>query len=162
MNKIEIWENNKILRIVSEQITQKEIKKYIKLGKEMKKHIKNPKNWGVWLAAPQIWVNKRLIVVSLLKNWDDEMYPTVIMINPEILENSKEEQIFEEWCLSLPWIKWNVSRFKWIKLKYFDEKFKENIIYLEWLSSTIIQHEIDHLNWILFIDRIKEKKNKIF
>ena len=162
MNKIEIWEDNKILRAVSEKITQKELKKYLKTAKEMKKHIKNPDNWGVGLAAPQIWVNKRLIAVSLLRDWDDEDYPTIIMINPEIIETSEEKQTFEEWCLSLPWEKWEVTREETVKIKFLDEKFKENTIILKWLSSTIVQHEIDHLDWVLFTDRIKKEKNKIF
>ena len=162
MNKIETWEDNKILRAVSEKITQKELRKYLKIAKEMKKHIKNPDNWGVGLAAPQIWVNKRLIAVSLLRDWDDEDYPTIIMINPEIIETSEEKQTFEEWCLSLPWEKWKVTRDETIKIKFLDEKFKENTIILKWLSSTIVQHEIDHLDWILFTDRIKKEKNKIF
>jgi len=162
MKKIETWEKNKILRTISEKITQKEMKQYIKIAKEMKKHIKNPDNWWVGLAAPQIWLNKRLLSVSLLKDWDDENYPTIIMVNPEILEHSKELQTFEEWCLSLPWEKGDVTRYKTIKLKYFDEKFKENTIVLSWLSSTIVQHEIDHLDWILFTDRIKENKKMKF
>jgi len=162
MNKIEIWEDNKILRTVSQKITQKELKQYLKLAKEMKKHIKNPDNGWVGLAAPQIWVNKRLIAVSLLKDWDDEDYPTIIMINPEIIEKSEEKQTFEEGCLSLPWAKWEVTREESIKIKFLDEKFKENTIILKWLSSTIVQHEIDHLDGILFTDRIKEEKNKIF
>jgi len=156
MLNIETWDKNKTLRKISEKITQKEMKKYVKIAKEMKKHIKNPDNWWVWLAAPQIWVNKRIIAVSLLKDWEDETYPTVIMINPEIIEHSEEKQSFEEWCLSLPWEKWEVLRDKAIKLKYHDEKFKENTIVLQWLSSTIVQHEIDHLDWVLFTDRIKK------
>jgi len=156
MLNIETWDKNKTLRKISEKITQKEMKKYVKLWKEMKKHIKNPDNWWVWLAAPQIWVNKRIIAVSLLRDWEDETYPTVIMINPEIIEHSEEKQSFEEWCLSLPWEKWEVLRDKTIKIKYHDEKFKENTIVLNWLSSTIVQHEIDHLDWVLFTDRIKK------
>lgn len=56
----------------------------------MVKHIKNPDNGGVGLAAPQVGVNKRLIVVSLMKTYDDESFRTVAMINPTILEHSEE------------------------------------------------------------------------
>lgn len=156
MIKIETWNDNKILRTISEEITKDEFKKYFKLWKEMIKYIKNPKNWWVWLAAPQVWDNKRLIVVSLLKDWDDENYPTLMMINPEILDFSNEKEIDYEWCLSVPWWKWKVERSENIKLKYIDEKWKEIILVLKWLSARIVQHEIDHLNWVLFIDRIND------
>lgn len=160
MLNIEQWEKNTILRTVSEKIKKKDLKKYIKLAKEMLKYIKNPDNWGVGLAAPQVGYNKRLIIVSLLKDWEDESYPTIIMINPEILNHSDDKQISDEGCLSLPWETWKVPRYKSIKLKYFDEKFNEKILKLDWLKSNIVQHEIDHLDWILFTDRIKEAEKK--
>jgi len=156
MLKIETWKDNKILRAVSENIKTSELKKYVKLGKEMIKHIKNPKNWWVWLAAPQVWYNKRLIVVSLLKDRDDENFPTLMMINPEILEHSNTLEKDIEWCLSIPWEKGKVARFSEIKLKYIDEKWKEKILYLKGLAARIVQHEIDHLNWILFTDRLND------
>jgi len=159
MLNIEKWKKNKILRAISDEITKKDLKKYTKLGKEMLKYIKNPDNGWVWLAAPQVWYNIRLIIVSLLKDWEDETYPTVMMINPEILNHSEEKQISEEGCLSLPEEKGKVPRYKEIKLRYFDEKFNEKIIKLDWLKSCIVQHEIDHLDWILFTDRIEENKN---
>jgi len=155
MLKIETGKNNKILRNSSEKIQKDEIKKYVKLWKEMIKYIKNPDNWWVWLAAPQVWYNKRLIIVSLLKDRDDENFSTLMMINPKILEHSSILEKDIEWCLSVPWEKWKVARFSEIKLKYTDEKLKEKILYLKWLSARIIQHEIDHLDWILFIDIIE-------
>ncbi|MDQ7009702.1 MAG: peptide deformylase [Candidatus Gracilibacteria bacterium] len=159
MLKIEQGKRNTILRTISSKITKDELKNNIKLGKEMLKYIKDPDNGGVGLAAPQVGYNKRLIVVSLLKDREDESFPTIMMINPEILEHSKEKQISEEGCLSLPEETGKVPRFKEIKLKYFDEKLNEKIIKLNGLRSNIIQHEIDHLDGILFTDRIEESKN---
>jgi len=156
MLKIQTWKDNKILRAISENIKKNELKQYTKLWKEMIKYIKNPDNWWVWLAAPQVGYNKRLIVVSLLKDRDDENFPTLMMINPEILEHSSVLVKDVEWCLSVPWEKWKVARFSEIKLKYTDEKTKEKILYLKWLSARIVQHEIDHLNWVLFIDRLDD------
>lgn len=156
MLNIEKWNKNKILRAISKEITKANFKKNLKLGKQMLKYIKNPDNWWVWLAAPQVWHNKRLIVVSLLKDWEDETYPTIIMINPEILSHSESKQISDEWCLSLPEEKGKVPRFSEIKIKFYDDKFKENIMKLDWLRACIVQHEIDHLDWILFTDRIEE------
>jgi peptide deformylase len=98
MLKIQTWTDNEILRKVSEEIKQEEFKTYLKLGKEMVKYIKNPKNWWIWLAAPQVWHNKRLIVVSLLKDREDEKFSTIMMINPVILEMSEETCMEKEWC----------------------------------------------------------------
>jgi peptide deformylase len=154
MLKIETWKNNEILRAISEEIKKSELKEYIKLWEEMIKYIKNPKNWWIWLAAPQIWYNKRLIVVSLLKDREDESFKTVMMINPKIVDHSDKKVLDTEWCLSVPWEKWKVKRYNEIKLKYIDDKWKENKIILEWLRARIVQHEIDHLDWILFTDRL--------
>lgn len=156
MLKIETWKQNNILREVSEEILDNEIKKYVKLWKEMVKHIKDPKNGWVWLAAPQVWHNKRLIVVSLLKDRDDENFPTFMMINPVILEHWSDKNKDVEWCLSVPWEKGKVYRYTSIKLQYLDEKAKKKVLLLEWLSSRIVQHEIDHLDWILFTDILEE------
>ncbi len=156
MLKIETGKQNEILRTISEKIKTAELNTYIKLGKEMIKYIKNPDNRWVWLAAPQIWHNKRLIVVSLLKNRDDENFQTVMMINPEILEHSTECEIEWEWCLSVPWENGEVERFISIKLSYIDENKKSKIILLSWVSARIVQHEIDHLNGILFTDKLKK------
>jgi peptide deformylase len=68
-------------------------------------YVKNPKNGGIGLAAPQIGVNKRIIVVAFLQNRDDDSYPLVIMVNPVITKKSIETTIDEEGCLSLPGIK---------------------------------------------------------
>jgi len=156
MLKIETGKQNEILRTISEEIKSQELSTYIKLGKEMIKYIKNPDNRWVWLAAPQVWHNKRLIVVSLLKNRDDENFQTIMMINPEILEHSTECEIEWEWCLSVPGENGEVERFLSIKLCYIDENKKQRMILLSWVSARIVQHEIDHLNGILFTDKLKK------
>jgi peptide deformylase len=152
MLKIETWEENPILRKVAEKINDKDFKKYVKLWKEMVKHIKDPENWWVWLAAPQVGYSVRLIVVSLLKDREDENFKTLMMINPEIEEHSDETNCDTEWCLSIPWEKWDVERFNKIKLTFLDEKKSKKTLILEWLSARIVQHEIDHLDGKLFTD----------
>ena len=121
----------------------------------MIKYIKNPDNWWVGLAAPQIWYWIRLVVVSMLKDREDENFKTVMLINPEILEYWKETDIETEWCLSVPWVKWEVKRPTMIKLSYQDEKNAKKTLILEWLPARIVQHELDHINWKLFIDYLK-------
>lgn len=155
MLKIEVWENNEILRKIATKIQKEDIPKAIKLWKEMIKYIKNPKNGWVGLAAPQVWHSIRLMIVSLLRDWNDENFKTVLMINPEILEHNNTTDIEKEWCLSLPWKSWEVERYTAIKLKYTDEKKSEKIVNLSWVSARIVQHELDHLNGILFIDYLK-------
>lgn len=153
---LEIWKDNEILRTVSQEINNSEIKKYSKIWEEMIKFIKKSSNW-VWLAAPQVGINKRLICVSLLKSYDDENFKTIFMINPKIIEKWPNLKLDEEWCLSVPWEVWMVERFDNIKLSFLDSRWKENIINLSGISSRIVQHEIDHLDGILFTDRINEK-----
>lgn len=156
MLHVETWKDNPILRTVCDPIKTSEWKKYTKLGREMISYIKDPDHGWVWLAAPQVGIDKRIIVVSLIHNWDDENFQTVMMLNPEILENSKEKvEDIEEGCLSLPKTKKGfVSRYRDIKLKYYDEKWKEKVLRLTGLPSVIVQHEIDHLNGELYIDKL--------
>ncbi len=93
---IETGDDNEILRSVSNTIKPAELKQYRALAESMVKYIKNPDNGGVGLAAPQVGVNKRLIVVSLMTDYDDENYRTIAMVNPEIIEHSEEKIKNEE------------------------------------------------------------------
>ncbi|MDD3145285.1 MAG: peptide deformylase [Candidatus Gracilibacteria bacterium] len=156
MLKIETGNKNPILRGIAEKITDKNFKDAVKLGREMLKYIKNPENAGVGLAAPQVGHSIRLIIVSLLKDRDDENFKTVIMINPEITEHSKITEIDSEGCLSVPGEKGDVERFKTIKLNYTDEKKTQRTLILEGLTARIVQHEVDHLDGKLFIDYLNK------
>lgn len=158
MFKIETWVNNPILRKVADKVTDKDFKEAVKLWKKMIKYIKNPDNGWVWLAAPQIWVSLKLVVVSMLKDRDDENFKTIMLINPEILEYWEETCIDVEWCLSVPWVKWKIERPTKIKLTYTDEKKNQITLILEWLHARIIQHELDHIIGKLFVDYLKPKK----
>lgn len=154
MLHIETGKDNPVLRTICEPIHTREFSKYVKLWKEMVKYIRDPEHAGVWLAAPQIGVTKRIIVVSLLRDREDENFSTVMMMNPEILEHSEEQEIDDEGCLSLPKKRGKVARWKDIKLSFLDEKGKQKILKLSGLSARIVQHEIDHIDGILFIDKL--------
>lgn len=154
--KIETGDDNEILRSISESIKSHELKKYRPLAEDMIKHIKNPANGGVWLAAPQVWVNKRLIVVSLMRDYNDEWYRTIAMINPEIIEHSEDTCSDQEWCLSVPGESGDVSRWTWVKVVFLDPEGKKYVMKLENLAARIVQHEIDHLDGVLFTDKIEE------
>ena len=150
---IETGDDNEILRSVSDIIKPTELKQYRSLAESMVKHIKNPDNGWVGLAAPQVWVNKRLIVVSLMKDYEDENYKTVAMVNPEILEHSENKVSEAEGCLSVPGESGDVKRWEWIKVAFIDPEGRKYAMRLENLAARIVQHEIDHLDGILFTDK---------
>ncbi len=110
-------------------------------------------NDGIGLAAPQVGVLKRLIVVDIEEN-------PMVMINPEILEKSGE-QIINEGCLSVPNKNGDVKRPEQLKVIYTDLDGNSHTIKTEGLLSVVISHEVDHLNGVLFIDKvIKETEVK--
>ncbi|MFZ2256075.1 MAG: peptide deformylase [Patescibacteria group bacterium] len=146
-----------MLRSVSETIKPQELKQYRSIAEDMVKHIKNPDNGGVGLAAPQVGVNKRLIVVSLMKDYDDEGYRTIAMINPEIIEHSGETCVDVEGCLSVPGESGDVIRYTWVKVTFLDPEGRKYAMKLENLAARIVQHEIDHLNGVLFTDKVEGK-----
>lgn len=103
---------------------------------------------GVGLAAPQIGILKRLIVIDLY----DEEGP-LALINPEIIETSGN-QCQEEGCLSLPGRQGFVNRPEWVKVRFQDEVGEWYEIEGEELLARVLCHEIDHLNGILYIDKV--------
>jgi len=103
---------------------------------------------GIGLAAPQVSLSQRLIVVGSEKGKDYNAY-----VNPEITFNSKDKATNEEGCLSLPKIFGLVTRAKKIHIKYQDLDGKVHKEKKSGLEAIVIQHEIDHLDGILFIDR---------
>ena len=108
--------------------------------------------YGVGLAAPQVGILKRLIVVD---NRDEEENKRFYMLNPVILEKEGEE-ISMEGCLSIPGKQGTVKRAKNIKVKYNDLTGKEKIMEAEYFLACIIQHEMDHLDGILYTDKAIE------
>ncbi|MFC1810809.1 peptide deformylase [Patescibacteria group bacterium] len=149
--EIQTGENNEILRKKSTPV-EKVDRTIKKLAKNMVQTMKKANGLGI--AAPQVGVNKRLFITTL--NEGDEKEMLVTMINPEILWHSKEHEVGEEGCLSIPGIYKPVERFSAIRVKYLDLKGRENVIELEGLNARVIQHETDHLDGVLFVDRAVE------
>lgn len=104
---------------------------------------------GVGLAAPQIGLQKRIIAVL-----DKDRINTYI--NPELLNISQTKQEFEEGCLSIPGVYGIVQRPKRVRVRAMDRHGRTNEFTLSGFPATVIQHEIDHLDGILFIDKVKE------
>ena len=111
---------------------------------------------GIGLAAIQIGIPKRLVVVDLAK--DDEPADPVCLVNPEITWSGTELSEYEEGCLSIPDVYENVTRPAEIKVRYTDRDGEDVERHCEGLLATCIQHEIDHLNGILFIDHLSRLK----
>ncbi len=111
---------------------------------------------GVGLAAPQIGIPRRLIVMDASKD-EDEKTP-IVMVNPRILERSEELRVHEEGCLSIPEVTAEVERPAMARVAYLDREGKPQEAELEGIWSTIVQHEIDHLNGVLFIDYLSRLK----
>lgn len=108
---------------------------------------------GVGLAAPQVGVLLRVIVVDV-----DDGNGLIELINPEIIEASEEKTIMEEGCLSIPGTTGDVIRSKSITVKGLDRSGKEVLINAKDYLARALQHEIDHLNGVLFTDKVIEKR----
>ena len=111
---------------------------------------------GIGLAAVQVGILKRLIVIDISK--DKEKKNPLFLVNPEILHQSKRTSIYEVGCLSLPRQFAEIERPAECILKYVDYNGKEKELKAEGLLATCVQHEIDHLNGILFIDYLSKLK----
>ncbi|KKW79500.1 peptide deformylase [Acinetobacter sp. AG1] len=112
---------------------------------------------GVGIAAPQVYISKRVIIVASRSN---PRYPdapemdAVVMVNPEILEFSQSTCLGEEGCLSVPDERGQVERAQAIKLRYYTLQGEVIETIYEGFPARIVQHEVDHLNGILFVERV--------
>ena len=111
---------------------------------------------GIGLAAIQIGVAKRVVTMDLSKKEDD--HKPLVFINPEVTWKSAEKSKYEEGCLSIPDYYEEVERPKEVKVKYLDRDGKPAEIEAKGLLATCLQHEIDHINGVLFIDHLSKLK----
>jgi peptide deformylase len=126
---------------------------------------------GVGIAAPQIGLSIRLFIVDTNPFSEDESLSDEersqlksfkkIFINPEILDQNGDEWSFEEGCLSIPHIRESVFRQESIKIQYFDENFTKHIESYNGLLARVIQHEYDHIEGILFTDKLSSFKKQL-
>lgn len=147
---IETGQENEILRKKSAEV-KKIDKSLLKFIKEMEKAMKKEK--GVGLAAPQVGENIRVILVLL----DNKIL--VPMINPEITGHCDDMEFGEEGCLSLPGQWGQVKRYKEITVRYLDTKGEGRTLKLEGFNARVVQHEVDHLEGILFTDYLDLEDN---
>jgi peptide deformylase len=110
---------------------------------------------GIGLAAPQVAINKQVIVVDC--DPDNAATPPLILINPVIKQSSRDIEVGQEGCLSIPGVYLDVKRPGAIEVSFKDEHGRPHTIAATGLLSRAIQHEIDHLNGVLFVDRVENK-----
>ena len=121
---------------------------------------------GVGLAAPQINKSIRLFLIDTTPFKDDEEISNdqivkKVFINPILIEESGEKWSFNEGCLSIPDIREDVIRNSTITISYFDENFKKHTDVFDGLVARVIQHEYDHINGVLFVDKISPLRKRM-
>lgn len=150
-----------VLRKVAEEITPE----YPNL-KELLENMYETMNKadGVGLAAPQVGLPIRVFVIDLdCMSEDVPEYKDFrkVFINPEILELGGEEENYEEGCLSLPGIHETVKRMNKVRMRYLDENFVEHDEWIDGFQARVVQHEYDHLDGKVFVDRISALRRQL-
>ncbi len=112
---------------------------------------------GIGLAAPQVGIHKQLLVIDL--DLENPTTPPLVLINPEIISSSASIDTYEEGCLSIPEVYLDVIRPSSIKLSFRDEMGRPKKMNADGLLARCIQHEIDHLNGVLFVDRVSNHED---
>lgn len=117
---------------------------------------------SVGIAAPQIGKLHRIVAIDASKNKKCEYnHGKLVLINPEVVKWEGLMQ-FREGCMSVPDYTGNVNRARKVMVQYQDENFRDRVIETENFEAVLLQHEIDHLDGILFVDRIISKRTDLF
>ncbi|WP_417445000.1 peptide deformylase [Joostella sp.] len=157
-----------VLRKVAKDIPQE----YPKLAELIDSMFETMYNaYGVGLAAPQVGLPIRLFVIDASAFADDDDLSEEekeslrslkkAFINPTIVEETGEEWAFNEGCLSIPDIREDISRKANIKIEYYDADFNKHVEEYNGLAARVIQHEYDHIEGILFTDKISSLKKRL-
>ncbi len=152
----------KIITGINNPILRAECTKVVKFDAELKKFVRDLKDTmiaakGLGIAAPQVGKTIRVFITTIDYDFDADIPKgrALTMVNPEILEASDEIMIGEEGCLSLPGEFGKVERHARIKVEFYNEEGVRQVLSLEGLNARVVQHENDHLDGILFPDRMR-------
>ncbi len=115
---------------------------------------------GIGLAAPQVGVLRRMVVIDIVRGEEEPKRP-LMLINPEIVSMGDVPRLHEEGCLSIPEIYAEVERPALVRVRYVDVEGRQREEDFEDLLATVVQHEIDHLNGVLFIDHLSRLKRDL-
>lgn len=116
---------------------------------------------GIGIAAPQIGVDLQVAIIELMgfNRYGQEVnLPLTTFVNPEIEYLTDETQAFWEGCLSVPGLRGLVERPQKVRVRYLNEKAEPKELIAEGFLATVLQHELDHLQGVLYVDRIKDPK----
>jgi len=152
---LEIWASNPILRTKCDTVDNFDSNLRM-LAHDMQKLMRL--HHGTWLAAPQIGQTIQLITtIQWKKKWSimSEIWETVL-VNPYIIGHSAETFLSEESCLSLPNFAWYTRRYKKVTVEYQDLLGNKKTREFSDYNAAVLQHEIDHLNGVLFIDKLEK------
>jgi peptide deformylase len=116
---------------------------------------------GIGLAAPQVGLKKKLIVVLQMKDPEDNKAEPLALVNPEIIERSKETWEFEEGCLSIPGVSAKVTRPVEATVRYQDVDGKQHEVRASGMFARVLQHEIDHLHGRLCVDYLSTAQKSL-
>lgn len=149
-----------VLRRISEEVNIEEIdEEILEIIEDLKETLEF--GTGLGIAAPQVGINKRIIVVGAKKeniniNYNTaEEIPITAMINPTWIKLSEETDVQYEGCMSVPIIRGKVERYTHIELTYYNENGEKIVKELHGFFARLIQHECDHLDGIVFLERVK-------
>ncbi len=153
----------------SEALREKSVEVDIKQKEEITQLVNDMKETltradGCGLAAPQVGINKRVVIVDgreLVETYDYLKDFVRVMINPVVLEESKEKKEYAEGCLSVPGIFTEVVRPAKIKVEYYNENFEKVVEEFDKFACRMVQHELDHLDGNLFVDRVAPIRKKM-
>jgi peptide deformylase len=107
---------------------------------------------GVGLAAPQVGRDARLLIALRMEDPDDDEAEPLVLVNPEVVDRSRETWEYEEGCLSIPGIRGDVTRPLRVSVRYRDVQGRPHTLEADGMFARVLQHEIDHLDGRLFID----------
>ena len=143
-----------LLRQKSLRVSNPKNKRLKRLVQDLKDTLESQP--GAAIAAPQIGIFKRVTVAKFGQNDDDEEQPMLTLINPEILEVGAPATGFDG-CLSIPDIyTWDTPRPSWIRFRALGEDGGEIVRRLEGMDARVLHHELDHLDGVLFLDRLRD------
>ena len=153
---------SEVLRKVAEPVDPEEREDIVRLVADMKETLK--KSEGCGLAAPQVGVSKRLLIVDGRDMVD--VYPYLkafvrVMINPEVIAESAKKAEYSEGCLSIPNVYCDVVRPESITVEYLNEDFEKVTETFDKFACRMVQHEMSHLDGDLFIDHVAPIRKKI-
>lgn len=154
--KIYTGTDNEVLRKKSVKVP--EITKAVKkLVKDMEDTLLSTDN-GIGLAAPQVGVHLRIVLITLFRGAKDDQGKVLVMINPEITKYSTDTVVMEEGCLSIPGYYEKVERPAKVEVRFMDMKGKMQTLALDGINAREVLHEIDHLDGVLFTDYLQGDK----